>query len=95
MADNKDRHEITMLLMAQADRDRRFSGSISRGQDVNGIPVIPDRIDVNNGFVCAQAGNQDALGSRLDELVKMVIDAGMHDNQGVTSTVAGFECCLN
>jgi hypothetical protein len=49
----------------------------------------------------AQAANQDVLGSRLDELVKMVLDEGLHDDQGVISIFASEvrlrygTCCLH
>jgi hypothetical protein len=46
MADKKDRSEITMLLMPQADIEIRFYGTIHRGQDSDGTPVIPDWITV-------------------------------------------------
>jgi len=72
-ADKKDRFEITKLLMAQADIERRFFGTINRDFHVSGIPVIRDRIKADNGFVCAVASNQDELGWKLDEMVRMVL----------------------
>lgn len=68
--------------MAQTDRDTCFHGSISWGQDENGIPGIPDRIDVNNGFVCAQAGHQDELLRKLDTLAFNSSDYCLHDDAG-------------
>ena len=95
MADKKYRLEITELFMAQADKDRRFYGTINRGFDADGVPVVRGKIMMQTGFILAQAGTQEELGKRLDELVKMVLDYGLYDDQGVTSTVAGFECMLN
>ncbi len=59
MADYKDRLEITELFMAQADRDRRFYGTISRGQDASGAPQVFGKIKVRDGSLLAQAGTQD------------------------------------
>jgi len=39
-----------MLLMAQVDIDRRFSGTIHRGFDSDGILVALGRINVNNNL---------------------------------------------
>lgn len=76
--------------MAQTYIDTRFSGTIQRGFDVNGIPVIPDRIKFNNGFVCAQSGSQDELGEKLDEIVLMILEYGLHTDYGNSHTVAGM-----
>ncbi len=46
-------------------------------------PVVYGTIKVLDGFVCAMATCQDELGSRLDELVKMVLDEGLHHSEGV------------
>ncbi len=95
MADKKDRLEITELFMAQASIDRRFYGTISRGYDSSGHPVVRARIEVNTGFVIAMAGNQDALGERLDEMVLMVLDYGLHSDAGKTVNIAGTPFFLN
>ena len=95
MEENDDKFEITELFMAQADRDRRFYGTIKRGYDVNDVPVVFGKIMVNNGFVCAQAANQDELGLRLDELVIMVLDKGLHNNVVKTIVIADNLLYLN
>ena len=41
------------------------------------------------------SGSQDLLVSRLDELVKMVLDEGLHNDAGVTAKVDGNECLHN
>jgi hypothetical protein len=61
-ADKKDRFEITKLLMAQADIERRFFGTIQRCSDEDGYPVIPDRIKVIKASLWLMAGHQDELG---------------------------------
>ena len=58
--------------MAQAEIDRLFSGTINRGFDSNGTPVVRGKIMVLDGFVCAMAACQNELGARLDELLKKV-----------------------
>ncbi len=62
MADKKNRFEIANRFMAQIDRDRRLYGTINRGQDSDGIPVVRGKIKVLDGFILVQAGNQDVLG---------------------------------
>lgn len=81
--------------MAQADTDTRFYGTIHRGSDSDGHPVIPDRIEFNNGFVCAQASDQWELGERLDELVLIILDYGLNDNAGVNTEINGEQFFLN
>ncbi len=95
MADKNDRLEITELFMAQADRDRRFYGTISRGFDEDGAPVVYGKIMMQDGFILAQAGTQKELGDRLDELVKMVLDEGLHDDAGETIKIAETPFFLN
>ncbi len=54
MSENKDLNlEITKDFMAQADNDTRFYGTIKSGSNSDGIPVIPDRIKVLEGFIMA------------------------------------------
>jgi hypothetical protein len=52
--------------MAKAGKqgwDRCFHGTIRRERDVDGNPVLRGKIKVLDGFVMAQASNQDVLGS--------------------------------
>ncbi len=84
MADKKDRLEITELFMAQADKDRRFFGTIQRGFDADGVPAVYGKIMVLDGFVCAMASSQEELGERLDELVLMVLDYDIHNMTNTT-----------
>ncbi len=95
MADKKDRLDISELFMAQASKDRRFYGTIKRGYDADGVPVVYGKIMVLDGFILAQAGTQEELGKRLDELVKMALDLGLHSGAGVISVVANTTCFLN
>ena len=96
MANKKeDKLLITELFMAQADINRRFFGTIKRGYDADGTPVVRGRIEVQDGFILAQAGCQDDLGTRLDELVKMVLDLSLHSDPGATRIISGTACFLN
>ena len=83
------------MFIAQADSDRRFYGTILRGFDAEGVPVVFGKIMILDGFVCAQAGSQDVLGERLDELVKMVLDFGIHLDAEKSSIIAGVSYFLN
>ena len=51
-----------------------FFGTIKRGFDSDGVPVIYGKIKVLDGFIYALAATQDVLGKRLDALVLMVLD---------------------
>lgn len=95
MDNNKGKLEITELFMAQADINRRFFGTIKRGYDADGTPVVRGRIEVQDGFVLAQNCCQDGLGTRLDELVKMVLDLGLHSDPGATQKISGTTWFLN
>jgi hypothetical protein len=90
MRTKKDKIELTEIFMAKAGKhgwDRCFHGTIRRETDENGVPVVYGKIKVNDGYIYACAKDQWILGDRLDELVLMVQDYGLHDDQGVTSTV--------
>ena len=62
MADKNDRFEITKPLMAQADRDRCFYGSIQRGQDLDGYPVSLTGLQSITASQWLMAGHRDELG---------------------------------
>jgi hypothetical protein len=96
MADNKCKLDIVELFMAQADVNRRFFGTIKRGYDAaDGTPVVRGRIEVQDGFVLAQDGSTDGLGNRMDQLVIMVLDMGLHSDAGATYIISGTTCFLN
>jgi len=62
---------------------------INRETVENEHPVVRGRIEVEDGFVLAQDSCQDDLGTRLDELVKMVLDMGLHLDAGATQIILG------
>lgn len=90
MDNNKGKFEILELFMAQAGKDRRFYGTINRGFTKDGTRVLRGKIMMQDGFILAQAGTQEELGDRLDELVLMVLDEGLHSNDGATFTTCKF-----
>jgi len=86
------RLDITEIFMAKAGKqgwDRCFHGTIKRETDENGNPVVRGKIKVNDGYICSQAGDQWELGDKLDELVLMILDFGLHSDTGITSVIAG------
>jgi len=83
MIKKKDKLEITEIFMAKAGKhgwDRCFYGTIQRGLESDGSSVVRGKIKVKEGFVLAQAGCQDELGSRLDELVYLTVEYDLQAN---------------
>ena len=73
--------------MAKAGKqgwDRCFHGSIKRETCADGNPVVYGRIKVNDGYIYAMASDQWVLGDRLDEMVLMVLNYGLHKIGGKT-----------
>ncbi|MCK5371490.1 MAG: hypothetical protein KAQ62_23170 [Cyclobacteriaceae bacterium] len=94
----KDKLEITELFMAKAGKhgwDRCFHCTNKRETDADGNPVVYGKIKVLDGFICAQAGHQDELGTRLDELVKMVLDYSLHSDAGKTIKICDTDFFSN
>jgi hypothetical protein len=89
--------EITEIFMAKAGNDwsRCFHGTIRRETSADGNPVVRGKIKVNDGYISAQASDQWELGDKLDELVLMVLDLGLHSDTGKTSDIAGTPYILN
>lgn len=77
--------EITELFMAKAGKhgwDRCFYGTIKRETDAKGNPICFGKIKIGDGYIYAKAKDQWELGDRLDELVLLVLDYGLHDDTG-------------
>lgn len=74
--------EITELFMATAGGDFSccFHGTIRRGTDANGEPVVYGKIKVGDGFVVASAIDQQKLGARLDSTVLVVLELSLHSD---------------
>jgi hypothetical protein len=87
------RLEITELFMATCGKgnfEECYYGTISREKDENGkeISVSSNILIPEQGMVWAQAGNQDELGELLDSLIEMHLLQGIHNDQGVSSSIA-------
>ena len=80
MKNDKLKVEITELFMAQADRDRRFHGTIKRSAG-----MVYGTIEINGGQIHASAKDQWELGKKLDDMVKLILDADLHDMDNVTA----------
>lgn len=90
--------ELTEIFMAKAGKngwDRCFHGTIKRGVDENGNPIVCSRIKINDGYICAKASDQWELGEILDELVLMVLDEDIHAQAGEFVRIQNFICYLN
>lgn len=90
--------EITELFMAKAGEkgwDRCFHGTIKRDVDEYGNPVVYGKIKVNDGYIIASAKDQWELGEKLDEMVLMVLDEGLHIHFGMTSKIFNIDFFLN
>lgn len=79
--------KLTELFMAKAGSDwsRCFHGTIQRKVDSDGNPFVFSEIKVNDGYVMARAKDQWVLGEKLDELVLMNLDYGLHADMGKIS----------
>jgi len=74
--------ELTELFMAQADKYRCFHGIIKKSKDENGNTLFYSKIKINGGYICAQDSDRDKLGKKLDEMCIMVLDKGLHADEG-------------
>jgi hypothetical protein len=94
----EDRFEITELFMVKAgklDWHRRFLGTIKRGVDESGKPVISGRVQVNDSIIYAQAENEELLGEKLDEMALLILDMGLHSKEGVSTEIDGVKYFIN
>lgn len=90
MNEKKLKVEITELFMAQADRDRRFHGTIKRSGG-----MVYGTIEINGGQIHASAKDQWELGRKLDNMVKLILDADLHGNKSMTHSVGITAHSLN
>jgi hypothetical protein len=91
MTNKKDNLEIQEIFMAKAGKqgwDRCLYGTIQRGLDSDGSPVVRGKIKVLDGFVCAMAKDQWELGEKLDELVFLVLEYELQGNPNPHSYVS-------
>lgn len=91
----KDRYDITELFVAKADKDRCYFGIIKRWKDIDGNRLVFSQIVMPDGFIWAQADDQKELSVNLNELCKMVLDNGLHQDAGVTTKIFEMDFFLN
>lgn len=72
--------------------DKCFHGTIRRGFDANGNPVVYGKIKVNDGFIFATASDQYEPGEKLDEIVLLILDYDIHNisRTNSMSNITGF-----
>ena len=93
MSMKDDKLIITELFMAKAGKhgwDRCFHGTINRLVDDEGNPFVFAKIKVHDGYIVASARDQWELGERLDEMVLLVLDKGIHSGADDTDNAAGI-----
>ena len=95
MNDKKLKVEITELFMAQADKFRKFFGTIKREKDKSGNRIVRGKIEINDGHIYAIAGNQELLGKNLDDMVKFILDGNLHETEGIKIKIADTDFFLN
>lgn len=91
---------ITEIFMSKAGIgnkgfDRCFHGTIRREKDADGNPVVYGKIKVNDGYIYATAKDQWELGDKLDSMVIMILDDGLHASVGRNSIIANTLFSLN
>jgi hypothetical protein len=89
---------ISELFLAKCGKngwDRCFHGTIRRENDSDGNPVVYGKIKVNNAYMHASASTQWELGERLDDMVLMILDYGLHDSAGKTIKICDTDFFLN
>jgi len=70
-------------------------GTIKRDFDADGQPICFGKIKVKDGFIYAMASDQWELGEKLDEIVLMILDEGLHNHFGVTTQIFNVDFFLN
>jgi hypothetical protein len=89
-----DNIQITELFLIKSDWGRTFMGSLKRNI-VNGKEIVRGKVKVNDGNLLGVANSDDELMKNLDEICVMKLDKGLHDNSGVSITVAETPLFLN
>lgn len=98
MDDTSERFQLVELFMAKAGRygwDRCFHGTIRRERDENGNPLVYGKIKVGDGYIYASALDQWKLGEMLDDIVLLILDFGLHLDEGKVFILNGLKYCWN
>lgn len=80
--------QITEIFTAKAGKDwsRYFHGTITREKDKNNKEIsvfssICIKTKKHNGYIYSTAKDQWELGAKLDDLVLLILDKGLHDDK--------------
>lgn len=90
MDDEKMKVEITELFKAQADEDRRFYGTIKRTGG-----MVYGTIEIGDGQIHAKAKDQWELSKKLNVMLKLILDYGLHEIKVITNSVGITAHSLN
>jgi len=63
--------QITELFLVKADWNRTFMAEIIREKTENGTDIIRGSVVINEGKVWSLAGNEEELGTYLDDICIM------------------------
>ena len=90
--------KITEIFMGKCGKtgwDRCFHGTIRRETDDDGNPIVYSKIKVNDGYIYAKAEDQWELGEKLDYMILMVLDRGLHQASGISVKICDTGFFLN
>ena len=91
--------QINELFMAKSDWNHCFHGTIKRGQDEKGNPVVFGKIlvkaRIHDGYMYAKASDQWQLGEMLDEMALMILDQKIHSHAGISVKICDVDFFLN
>ncbi len=91
MEDNKEykksKFDITELFLVVADIKRTFVGSMQRGKDEEGRDFVTGKVTVKEGVMVGRAETGRLMGEQLDNVCKLKLDHGLHEEEGRTSMI--------
>ena len=90
--------ELTELFLAKCGKtgwDRCYKGTIRRATDEDGTPIVYGKIYVEGGFIYGIGRDQWELGERLDDMVLMILEYGLHDSAGKSIKLCDTDFFLN
>ena len=86
---------ITELFLIKADWQRTFIGSIRRGADSEGNPVLSGVVIVQEGMIWSMSSDEEELRNNLDDICLMKLDFLLHEDLGVTTKIFNMDFFWN
>lgn len=88
----KPKIEITELFMAKCGKgnkgfERCFHGTIRRDFDEDENPIVYGKIKINGGYIYSSAPEPKELGTKMDDIVIMILEFDLHKPKGITSKI--------